>query len=159
MFGVQGPAWLGSEEWALPGFIIMSLWTTGAAMVIFLAGLQSIPQELYEAAEIDGAGAWGKFCAVTIPMTTPVILFNLIIGVVQSFQVFTQAYVMTGGGPNNATLFYVLYMYRVAFNYKEMGYASAMAWILFMIVMACTLLIFRSSARWTYYEGERGGGR
>ncbi len=159
VFGVQGPAWLGSEEWALPGFIIMSLWTTGAAMVIFLAGLQSIPQELYEAAEIDGAGAWGKFWAVTIPMTTPVILFNLIIGVIQSFQVFTQAYVMTGGGPNNATLFYVLYMYRVAFNYKEMGYASAMAWILFVIVMACTLLIFRSSARWIYYEGERGGGR
>lgn len=157
IFGVQGPAWLGSEEWALPGFILMSLWGTGASMVIFLAGLQSVPADLYEAAEIDGAGPLAKFWQVTIPMTTPVILFNLIIGVIQSFQVFTQAYVMTNGGPNNATLFYVLYLYRVAFNYHQMGYASAMAWILFVAVLACTLLVFRSSARWVYYEGEKGG--
>jgi len=159
LVGIQGPAWLGSEEWALPGFIVMSLWSTGGAMVIFLAGLQSVPTELYEAAEIDGAGALAKFFRVTIPMTTPVILFNLVIGLIQSFQVFTQAYVMTNGGPNNATLFYVLYLYRVAFNYHQMGYASAMAWILFLIVLACTLLVFRSSARWVYYEGDAGGRR
>ena len=158
LFGIQGPPWLGSEEWALPGFIVMSLWSTGAAMIIFLAGLQSVPTELYEAAEIDGAGPLAKLTRVTLPMTTPVILFNLIIGIIQSFQVFTQAYVMTNGGPNNATLFYVLYLYRAAFQYNQMGYASAMAWLLFLVVLACTLLVFRSSARWVYYEGERGAG-
>ena len=159
LFGIQGPPWFGSEEWALPGFIVMSLWTTGAAMIIFLAGLQSVPAELYEAAEIDGAGPLAKLTRVTLPITTPVILFNLIIGLIQSFQVFTQAYVMTNGGPNNATLFYVLYLYRAAFQYNQMGYASAMAWLLFVLVLVCTLLIFRSSARWVYYEGETGGGR
>ncbi len=158
LLGMPGPAWLGSEEWALPGFIIMSVWSTGAAMVIFLAGLQNVPSELYEAAEIDGANALAKFFRVTIPMTTPVILFNVIIGLIQSFQVFTQAFVMTDGGPNNATLFYVLYLYRVAFRYHQMGYASAMAWILFVIVLVCTLLVFRSSARWVYCESEAGGG-
>jgi multiple sugar transport system permease protein len=157
LLGMPGPAWLGSEEWALPGFIIMSVWSTGAAMVIFLAGLQNVPVDLYEAAEIDGANALAKLFRVTIPMTTPVILFNVIIGLIQSFQVFTQAFVMTDGGPNNATLFYVLYLYRVAFRYHQMGYASAMAWILFLIILACTLLVFRSSARWVYYEGEAGG--
>jgi multiple sugar transport system permease protein len=159
VFGIQGPPWFGSEEWALPGFIVMSLWTTGAAMVIFLAGLQSVPSELYEAAEIDGAGPLAKLMRITLPMTTPVILFNLIIGIIQSFQVFTQAYVITNGGPNNATLFYVLYLYRAAFQYHQMGYASAMAWLLFVLVLVCTLLVFRSSARWIYYEGETGGGR
>lgn len=156
LFGVQGPPWFGSEEWALPGFIVMSLWTTGASMVIFLAGLQSVPAELYEAAEIDGAGALSRLWRITLPMTTPVVLFNLIIGIIQSFQVFTQAYVITNGGPNNATLFYVLYLYRAAFQYNQMGYASAMAWLLFVLVLACTLLVFRSSARWVYYEGEAG---
>lgn len=159
LFGIQGPPWFGSEEWALPGFIVMSLWTTGAAMIIFLAGLQSVPAELYEAAELDGAGPLAKLTRVTLPMTTPVIIFNLIIGLIQSFQVFTQAYVMTNGGPNNATLFYVLYLYRAAFQYNQMGYASAMAWLLFVVVLVCTLLVFRSSARWVYYEGETGGGR
>lgn len=157
--GVHGPPWLGSEEWALPGFIVMSLWTTGATMVIFLAGLQSVPTELYEAAEVDGGGPLTKLLRITLPMTTPVILFNLVIGIIQSFQVFTQAYVMTQGGPNNATLFYVLYLYRVAFQYHQMGYASAMAWLLFLLVLVCTLFVFRSSARWVYYEGETGARR
>jgi len=151
--GLQGPAWLSSPQWALPGFIVMSLWSTGATMIIFLAGLQGIPLELYEAAEIDGAGKVRQFFAITIPLITPVILFNLVIGIIHSFQVFTQAFVMTNGGPVNATLFYVLYMYRVAFQYSQMGYASAMAWVLFIIVLVLTLMVFRSSDRWVYYEG------
>lgn len=154
LFGIQGPIWLGSETWALPAFIIMSLWSTGATMVIFLAGLQSVPQELYEAAQIDGATTWRSFWTITLPLITPVLLFNLVIGVIQSFQVFAQAFIMTNGGPNNATLFYVLYLYRVAFEYSQMGYASAMAWILFLIILVCTLAIFRSAASWVYYEGE-----
>ena len=157
VFGVPGPPWLGSESWALPALILMSLWSTGASMVIFLAGLQSIPAELYEVAGLDGAGNLGKFFHVTLPLTTPVVLFNLVISVINSFQVFTQAYVMTRGGPNNATLFYVYYLYKVAFEYNRMGYASAMAWILFVIILICTLVIFRSSGRWVYYEGGRAG--
>ena len=157
LFGIPGPPWLGSETWALPALILMSLWSTGATMVIFLAGLQSIPMELYEAAGLDGAGQIAKFFRVTLPLTTPVVLFNLVIGIIGSFQVFTQAFIMTRGGPNNATLFYVYYLYKVAFEYSRMGYASAMAWILFVIVLVCTLAIFRSSARWVYYEGGRTG--
>lgn len=153
MVGLPGPLWLASPTWALPGFIVMSLWTVGSTMIIFLAGLQGIPLELYEAAEIDGAGRVRRFFNVTIPLITPVIMFNLVIGIINSFQVFTQAFVMTNGGPNNATLFYVLYLYRVAFQYSQMGYASALAWILFLIILVLTLLVFRSSGRWVYYEG------
>jgi len=151
--GVPAPDWLSSPSWALPGLIVMSLWSTGATMVIFLAGLQGIPIELYEAASIDGAGGLRQFVAITVPMITPVILFNLIIGIISSFQVFTQAFIMTNGGPSNATLFYVLYLYRVAFQYSQMGYASAMAWVLFLIVLALSMLVFRSSDRWVHYEG------
>jgi multiple sugar transport system permease protein len=116
--------------------------------------LQSVPQQLYEAAEIDGAGALAKFWRVTVPMITPVIFFNVVLSVIASFQSFTQAYVMTQGGPNNASLFYVLYLYRNAFNYFQMGYASAMAWFLFVILLAVTLLLFRSSSFWVHYENE-----
>ncbi len=157
LIGLPGPRWLASPTWALPGFIVMSLWSTGATMVIFLAGLQGIPLELYEAAEIDGAGRLRQFLSVTVPLMTPVILFNLVIGIINSFQVFTQAFVMTNGGPANATLFYMLYLYRVAFQYSQMGYASAMAWVLFLIILALTLLVFRSSGRWVYYEGGTTG--
>jgi multiple sugar transport system permease protein len=153
MVGLPGPQWLSSPSWALPGLIVMSLWTVGSTMIIFLAGLQGIPAELYESAKIDGASTLRQFFAVTIPLITPVILFNLVIGIIASFQVFTQAYVMTNGGPNNATLFYVLYLYQVAFQFSQMGYASALAWILFIIVLVLTLLVFRSSGRWVYYEG------
>ncbi|HZQ99341.1 MAG TPA: sugar ABC transporter permease [Chloroflexota bacterium] len=151
--GLPTPDWLSSPSWALPGLIVMSLWSTGATMVIFLAGLQGIPSELYEAAAIDGAGRVRQFSAITVPMITPVILFNLIVGIISSFQVFTQAFIMTNGGPSNATLFYVLYLYRVAFQYSQMGYASAMAWVLFLIVLVLSLLVFRSSDRWVHYEG------
>src|SRR5690606_20515540 len=120
--------------------------------VIFLAGLQSVPGELYEAAELDGAGSWRKLWNVTIPIVSPVILFNLIIGMINSFQVFTQAYVMTGGGPGNASLFYVLYLYRNAFQYFQMGYASALAWVLFAIIAFFTYLVFRTSRERVFYQ-------
>ncbi|MGH2460690.1 MAG: carbohydrate ABC transporter permease [Chloroflexota bacterium] len=153
LIGIPGPQWLSSPTWALPGFIVMSLWSTGATMIIFLAGLQGIPSELYEAASMDGADRARQFFAITVPMITPVILFNLVIQIISSFQVFTQAFIMTNGGPVNATLFYVLLLYRVAFQYNQMGYASAMAWILFIIILVLTALVFRSSGRWVHYEG------
>jgi multiple sugar transport system permease protein len=157
LVGIKGPQWLGSEVWALPAIIIMSSWGVGGSMLIFLAALQGIPTQLYEAAEIDGANPWHKFWRVTLPLITPVIFFNVVMGVINSFQVFTNAYIITNGGPNNATLFYVLNLYRQAFQFFHMGYASALAWILFAIILICTLLIFRSSAAWVYYESEVKG--
>jgi multiple sugar transport system permease protein len=149
------PGWLAEEAWAKPVFIIMSLWGVGNAMLIYLAGLQGMPTHLYEAAELDGATAGAQFRHVTLPALTPTIFFNLVMSIVGSFQIFTSAYVMTNGGPNNATLFYVLYLYRKAFEQFQMGYASALAWILFLIVLAMTLLVIRSSSLWVYYESER----
>jgi multiple sugar transport system permease protein len=152
--GIIGPAWLGSETWALPALIIMSMWGVGGGMLIYLGALQGIPTALYEAATLDGAGAWRKFLHITIPMITPVLLLNLIMGIISSFQVFTQAYIMTQGGPNYATLFYVLYLYQQAFRWFNMGYASALAWLLFLIILVCTYLVLRTSSRWVYYESE-----
>jgi multiple sugar transport system permease protein len=149
------PEWLQSATWALPAFILMSLWGIGGArMIIFLAGLQGISDEYYEAARIDGAGSIQQFRHITIPLLTPTIFFNLVLGVIGAFQVFTAAYIMTGGGPNNATLFYVLYLYRHAFEQFHMGYASALAWVLFIILFAFTMLQFKRSSRWVHYEGE-----
>ena len=153
-FGIGPISWLTSTEWALPSFVIMSLWGVGGGMIIYLAGLQSVPTQLYESAEIDGAGSWRKFRNVTLPMITPTIFFTLVMGVIGSFQVFTSSFIMTGGGPANATLFYVLYLYQKAFSYLQMGYACALAWILFAIILALTLIVFKSSARWVYYEAE-----
>ncbi len=153
-FGVGPIPWLTSTQWALPSFVIMSLWGVGGGMIIYLAGLQSVPTQLYESAEIDGAGSWRKFRNVTLPMITPTIFFNLVMGVIGSFQVFTTSFIMTGGGPANATLFYVLYLYQKAFSYLQMGYACALAWILFAIILTLTLIVFKSSARWVYYEAE-----
>jgi len=151
--------WLYSEFWALPAFIIMSLWGVGGSMIIYLAGLQGIPTHLYEAAEIDGASVLGRFRHVTIPMLSPIIFFNLIMGIIGSFQVFVSSYVMTGGGPNNATLFYVLNLYRQAFQYYRMGYGCALAWILFIIIIGFTLIVWKSSPLWVYYAGEVRGRR
>jgi multiple sugar transport system permease protein len=149
------PSWLSDPSWALPSFVIMSLWGVGGGMIIYLAGLQSVPTQLYESAEIDGAGPWTKFRAITLPMISPTIFFNLVMGIIGSFQVFTTSYIITpGGGPGYSTLFYVLYLYQKAFKYLQMGYASALAWILFAVVLALTLAVFRSSARWVYYEAE-----
>ncbi len=145
--------WLTSPDTALTSLIIMSLWGVGGAMVINLAGLQGISPELYESASLDGASPWKQLLHITIPGLTPVIFYNLVMGIIGSFQVFTQAFVMTSGGPSNSTLFYVLYLFKHAFNYFNMGYASAMAWVLFIIILALTLLVFKSSSLWVYYEG------
>ncbi|MHB0877086.1 MAG: carbohydrate ABC transporter permease [Anaerolineae bacterium] len=155
--GIEGPQWLGSVRWALPSLILMSLWGIGGPMLIYLAGLQGIPTELYEAAEIDGAGSLKRFQHVTLPQMTSVVFFNLIMSIIGTFQVFTQGYIMTEGGPRYATLFYVLYLYNNAFRYFRMGFASALAWVLGIIILAFTLLVFRSSAMWVYYEGELKG--
>jgi len=151
-FGIQGPPWLGSSKWALPGLIIMSLWGVGGGMIIFLAGLQGIPEYLYEAAKIDGANQFRQFIHVTIPMMTPVIFFNLIMGIIGTFQTFTQAYVMTEGGPGRATYFYVYYLYRNSFDYYRMGYGAAMAWFLFAVILVLTLFNFWFSKKWVFYE-------
>ncbi len=155
LFGLPPLGWVADPKTAMPSLVIMGIWTVGQTVVIFLAGLQDVPVHLYEAAEIDGAAAWQKITHVTIPMLTPVILFNLLIGIIASFQTFTQAYIMTNGGPANATLFYVLYLYRSGFQYVKMGYASALAWILFVIILVCTLAVLRTSRGRVYYGGMR----
>ncbi|MGQ9629538.1 MAG: carbohydrate ABC transporter permease [bacterium] len=154
-FHVQGPPWLGSEAWVIPAFVLMQLWALGGGMVIFLAGLNSIPDQLYEAAKIDGAGVWQRFWRITIPLLTPTIFFNLVMGIINSWQVFTSVFVLTGGGPNYASWVYVLYIYNEGWVRLRMGYASALAWFLFVIVLVCTLLVFKSSPMWVYYETER----
>jgi multiple sugar transport system permease protein len=153
MLGLPELQWLWHPATAKPSFILMGLWGTGNTMVIFLAGLQGIPQSLYEAAEIDGANGWQRFRAVTIPMLSPVILFNLVLGIIGSFQIFTSAYLLTGGGPQNSTLFTVLYLYRLGFEQFNMGLASALAWLLFAIILVFTLSQLRLSKAWVYYEG------
>ncbi len=153
-FGFSGPGWLYDPVWALDALVIMSLWGVGGAIVIFLAGLQGIPDRLYEAAKIDGAGAWKTLRNITIPMLSSTIFFNLIMGVIGSFQVFTSAYVATEGGPLDSTLVTVLYLYKKAFGELQMGYASAMAWVLFAIILIFTLLVIRSSSLWVFYETE-----
>jgi len=160
LVGIDGPGWLASPDWAIPALIIMSLWSVGGGMIIYLSGLQSIPTALYEAAQIDGANAWQRLFYITIPLMSPVIFYNLVIGIIGTFQYFTEVYVITAtadtglGGPLESTLFYNVYLYSNAFRYLNMGYASALAWVLFLIVLVLTLLIFRSSALWVYYEGD-----
>ncbi|MBI2941939.1 MAG: sugar ABC transporter permease [Chloroflexi bacterium] len=151
LFGIEGPAWLALSDTALWAIIIMGFWTFGYAMVIFLAGLQAVPAVLYEAAEIDGGGRWARFRHVTLPMISPVLFFNLIMGTIATFQVFTQAFIMTNGGPANATLFYALYLYNNAFTYLKMGYASALAWALFVIIVVLTTINFTVGRRWVHY--------
>lgn len=150
--GLPTSQWIYSERAAVPSLILMSTWGFGNAMVIFLAGLQGIPRQLLEAASIDGAGTWARFRNVTLPFMTPTIFYNLVTGVIATFQVFNQAYVMTQGGPNNATLFYIYYLYTKAFGQGQMGYAAALAWVLFVIVLIVTLLLFRNARGWVYYE-------
>lgn len=154
--GIAGPGWLSSPEWSKPALILMGMWGAGGGMVIYLAGLQDIPQQLYEAASLDGAGKLAQFRHVTLPMLSPVILFNLIMGLIGAFQYFTQVYVITkgSGGPQDSTLFYALHLFNMAFIDFRMGYACAMAWVLFLVTLVCALIVFRSSARWVYYGGE-----
>jgi multiple sugar transport system permease protein len=146
--------WLYSTVMAKPSLVIKATWSFGSAMIIFLAGLQGIPQMLYEAAKIDGAGTWAQFRHVTLPMLSPIIFFNLVIGLIASYQVFTDVYVMTQGGPGNATLMLVLYIYQNGFTYFRMGYAALLSWVLFLITLLFTLGQFALSRRWVYYEGE-----
>jgi multiple sugar transport system permease protein len=153
--GIDGPAWLSDPDWALTALILMSFWTIGGGMVINLAGLQGIPTELYEAASLDGANSWHRFWSVTIPLMSPVLFFNLIMGVIETFQYFTNAFVMTNGGPGRATLFYNLYLFQNAFRFYKMGYASALAWFMLFIILLLTLVIFKSSPYWVYYESLR----
>ena len=156
LFGLPDPLWLLDPALAKPAYVIMSLWGVGGAMIVFLAGLQGIPQHLYEAAEIDGAGRLRCFWHITLPMLSPVILFVVTMGIIGSFQIFTQAYVMTARGVDNSTLFYVLYLFDQAFRYFRMGYGSAMAWVLFAIVLVVTIVQFKVARRWVYYEGGEG---
>jgi multiple sugar transport system permease protein len=145
--------WLTDPAWALPSLAFMSLWGVGHTVVIYLAGLQDVPSSLVEAAEIDGAGPWQRLRHVTLPMLSPVIFFNLIMAIIGTLQAFAIPYIMTGGGPARATYFYTMYLYDNAFGYLKMGYASAMAWIQFLIVVALTALAFWSSRRWVHYQG------
>lgn len=153
LVGIEGPLWLASQTWAIPSLIIKSLWGIGANMIILLAGLQGIPVSLYEASRIDGARWWHEFRYVTLPMLSPVLFFVVVISVISSFQIFTDVRVMTQGGPGTATFVFVYFIYKTAFEYSKMGYASALAWLLFLIIMLLTLLQLWGSRRWVYYEG------
>jgi multiple sugar transport system permease protein len=156
VFGLKGPDWTNDVNWVYPALTLIGLWGIGNAMLINIAGLQSVPSELYEAARIDGAGAWSLFRRITIPMMSPILLYNLVISLIVTFQYFTQAYVMTNGrgDPNNATLFINLDLFREAFVQNRMGYASAIGWLLFVIVLALTLALFAFSRKRVYYAGD-----
>lgn len=160
--GIRGPNWTHDPFWSKPSLIFMGLWGVGNTIVIYLAGLQDIPNTLIEAADLDGATWWQRLWRITVPLISPITLFNLIIGVIGTFQYFAQAYVLSAdvgavgsalGAPLNSTLFYSVYLYQQGFVYLKMGYASAQAWVLFLIIMICTIFMLRSSERWTYYEG------
>jgi multiple sugar transport system permease protein len=154
--GIAGPGWLGTIEWAIPSLILLSFWRSagGETMLIFLAGLQGVPRELYEAADLDGANGWQRFWTVTVPLISPTILFNLILGVIAGLKVFATAFVATQGGPAYATWFYALHIYTQAFQFFQMGYAACLAWIFLVIVLILTWVQFRASSRWVHYEGE-----
>ncbi len=149
--GIEGPAWLNDATWAPWSLVLMSVWGIGGSMVIYLAGLQDIPAHLYEAATIDGASAFQRMRRITLPLLTPVIFFNLVMGIIGAFQYFTEAFIMTRGGPEGSTSFYALYLFQRAWNYLDMGYACAMAWVVFVIVMVITGLVFRSQKRWVHF--------
>lgn len=150
--GIEGPGWLSDPNWVLPSYLIIAIWGAGGGMLTYLAGLQDIPKSLYEAAEIDGAGWFTKYTKITIPMLSPVIFYNLIMGIIGAFRKFNDAYII--GGAGNQGKFYMVYLYENAFNYFKMGYATAMAWILFLIILGLTLVVFKSSDFWVFYSGE-----
>ena len=152
--GIDGPNWLYSIEWSMPAIIIYSLWNVGTPMLIYLAALQGVPVHLHEAAMIDGAGIWHRFRNITVPMITPAVFFNIVLGIIGSFQVFTAAFIITAGGPANATLVYILHLYRSAFENGKMGYASALAWFLFLVILAFTIAQLVMAKFWVYYEGD-----
>lgn len=157
LLGIAGKEWLGQPDYALYVLIMLVIWQFGSSMVIFLAGLKNVPGELYEAAQIDGASSLSRFLKITLPMISPILLFNLILQTISSFQVFTQGYIITKGGPMDETLFSVLYIYDLAFKQQRMGYASAVSWSLLMLIAAVTAIIFLTSKRWVYYENDTKG--
>ncbi len=164
VLGLPAPRWLTDPDWIVPSIVFIGLWGLGNSVLIFLASLISVPRTFYEAAEVDGANNWARFRHVTLPLTSSIIFYQLIVTVINSFQVFGVAYILfvsnpsaSSAGPNNAALFYVLYMFRNAFGYFRNGYASAMAWILFLVIMLLTIILFYSQRRWVYYETEGGG--
>ncbi len=152
--GIRGPGWLSDPAWSKPALVLMSVWGVGHAVVIYLAGLQDVPQQLYEAAELDGAHWLQKLRHVTIPVMSPVILFNVIMGIIGALQTFTQPYIMTHGGPSNASLTYLLDIYQQAFQFSKMGYASAMAWVFIVVTILMSAVLFKTSGRWVHYEGD-----
>jgi multiple sugar transport system permease protein len=156
VFRIKGPNWLGDPDWAVPSLVIMGLWAGLGSnrMLIFLAGLQGVPAELYESAQIDGAGPWRRFVHVTLPMISPTIFFNLVLAMIGALQVFASAYIATAGGPAHATWFFSLHIYQNAFKYFKMGYASALAWIFLVVILFFTWIQFQIQNRWVYYAGE-----
>ena len=156
LVGVKGPDWLGNEKWALVGLAIMSLWGVGGGIIFYLAGLQTVPKHLLEAAEVAGAGWWRRLFTITLPSMSPIILFSLLTNLIGGLQTFTSSYLLTSGGPNTATMFYALYLYNNAFKHHKMGKACAMAWILFVIIMALSFLVLKVSKPFVYYENSGG---
>lgn len=154
-FGIEGPRWLLDPKYALWSLVMMSFWGWGRSMALYLGGMQSIPGELYEAAAMDGAGSFRQFFKITLPLLSPIIFFNLVLSIISTFQSFSSAFVATNGGPLDSTLFLVLYIYRQAFEYFHMGYAAALAWVLFAIILVLTLVLLRSQKFWVFYLGER----
>jgi len=155
LFGITGPRWMTDENWVGPALVIMGFWGVGNTMLTMLAGLQNVPTELYEAATVDGAGWWRRLFNITIPMISPIIFYNLVLGLIGSFQYFAQAYLISNGrgDPNGATMFYNLYLYKTAFAFLDMGYGSTLAWALFVVVLILTIFLFRTSRKWVYYAG------
>lgn len=151
-FGINGPNWLSDTRWAMPAIIIMGVWSIGNSIIITLAGLQDIPEQLYESAEIDGANAFVRMTRITLPLVTPTLYFNLVMGIIGGFQIFMQPHILTGGGPNYATHTYMMHIYDYGFRYGEMGYASTLAWILFIIIMTITQIVNRTSKYWVHYD-------
>lgn len=154
MLGLPTSQWIFAEETVIPTLAMMSMWTTGGTTLIFLASLKNVPQQLYEAVEIDGGNAYHRFKHITLPFMTPILFYNIIMAIIGSFQVFSQAYIMTDGGPSNGSLFYVFYLYREAFEFSRLGSSCAIAWVLFIIVMVATVVIFKTSKLWVYYENK-----
>jgi multiple sugar transport system permease protein len=152
--GLPPQSFIYSREGVIPGLAVMAVWGAGNTVVIYLAGLQGISKQLYEAADLDGANAFQRFFRITVPLMTPIIFFNMLMAMIGAMQTFTQAFIMTNGGPNNASLFYSLLLYRTAFKFQRMGYASAMSWILFVVIAVLTLMVFRSSNKWVFYENK-----
>lgn len=156
-FGIEGPRWLSDPQWVMPALVIMSIWGIGGGIIMYLAGLQAVPKDLYEAATLDGARFWKKLFHITIPSMSPIILFTFLTSMIATLQTFSQAYIMTSGGPNHATLFYAYYLYQNGVVYKKMGKACAMAWLFFIAVMLLSLVVLKVSGKVVYYESEEGG--